>query len=65
MKDIMEIRENLNSAHCMEKFDTFRAVWFRRFLQKKTAIFGCLTNALAPPSIALESCSAAQTDQPV
>jgi len=32
---------------------------------KKTAVFGCLTNALAPPPIALESCSAAQTDQPV
>jgi len=24
---------------------------------KKTAVFGCLTNALAPPPIALESCS--------
>jgi len=23
---------------------------------KKTAVFGCLTNALAPPPIALESC---------
>jgi len=31
----------------------------------KTAVFGCLTNALAPPSIALESCSTAQTDRPV
>jgi len=30
-----------------------------------SAIFGCLTNALAPPPIALESCSTAQTDQPV
>ena len=37
-------------------FDDFR---------KKTAIFGCLTNALAPLSVALESCSAAQTDRPV
>jgi len=26
---------------------------------KKTAVFGCLTNALAPPPIALESCSTA------
>jgi len=33
--------------------------------QKKTAIFGCLTNALAPLPIALESCSTAQTDRPV
>jgi len=30
---------------------------------KKTAVFGCLTNALAPPPIALESCSTAQTDE--
>ena len=33
--------------------------------RKKTAVFGCLTNALAPPPIALESCSTAQTDRPV
>jgi len=32
---------------------------------KKTAVFGCLTNALAPPPIALESCSRAQTDRTV
>ena len=32
---------------------------------KKTAVFGCLTNTLAPPPIALESCSTAQTDWPV
>jgi len=32
---------------------------------KKTAVFGCLTNVLAPSPIALESCSAAQTDRPV
>jgi len=32
---------------------------------KKTAVFGCPTNALAPPLIALESCSMAQTDRPV
>jgi len=28
--------------------------------RKKTAVFGCLTNALAPPPIALESYSTAQ-----
>jgi len=39
--------------------------WFWRFSQKKTAVCGCLTNALAPPPIALESCSTAQTDWPV
>jgi len=33
--------------------------------RKKRAVFGCLTNALAPPPIALESCSTAQTDRPV
>jgi len=44
--------------------NTLRAAWFRRFSQK-TAVFGCLTNALAPPPIALESCSTAETDRPV
>jgi len=39
--------------------------WFWRFSQKKTAVFGCLTNALAPPPIAPESCSTAQMDRPV
>jgi len=48
-----------------ESINTLRAAWFRRFLQKETAVFGCLTNALAPPPIALESSSAAQTDRPV
>ena len=33
--------------------------------RKKTVVFGCLTNTLAPPPIALESCSTAQTDRPV
>jgi len=37
---------------------------FGDFRKKKTAVFGCLTNALAPPSIALDSCSVAQTDRP-
>jgi len=32
---------------------------------KKTAVLGCLTNALAPLPIVLESCSMAQTDRPV
>jgi len=32
---------------------------------QKTAVFGCLTNALGPLLIALESCSMAQTDRPV
>jgi len=33
--------------------------------RKKSAVFCCLTNALAPRPIALESCSMAQTDRPV
>ena len=32
---------------------------------KTAAVFGCLTSALAPPPIALESGSRAQTDWPV
>jgi len=31
----------------------------------KPAVVGCLTNAIAPLLIVLESCSRAQTDQPV
>ena len=32
---------------------------------EKAAVFGCLTNVLAPPPIALESCSSALTDRSV
>jgi len=53
-------------AELNKKFlNTLRAAWFRRISQKKTAVFGCLTNVLAPPPIVLESCSVAQTDRPV
>jgi len=31
----------------------------------KPAVYGCHTNAIAPPPITLESCSRAQTDRPV
>jgi len=50
------------------KFLTFQLFGTRvvaAIFAKKTAVFGCLTNALAPPPIALESCSTAQMDQPV
>jgi len=47
---------NLLTLWCLGGFGNFR---------KKTAVFSCLTNALAPLPIALESCSTAQTDQPV
>ena len=40
-------------------YDIF-VLWF----QPKTAVFSCLTNALAPPSIALKSCLRAQPDRP-
>jgi len=43
----------------------WRLTGFGDFCKKKTAVFGCLTNALAPPPIALDSCSTAQTDRPV
>jgi len=33
------------------------------FAKKNSSVFGCLTNALAPPLIALESYSTAQTDR--
>jgi len=31
----------------------------------KPEVFGCLTNAIAPPPIALDSCSKAETDRPI
>ena len=40
-------------------YDIF-VLWF----QPKTSNFSCLTNALAPPPIALESCLMTQTDRP-
>jgi len=47
---------------------TFLTLWrldgFGDF-RKKAAVFGCLTNALTSPPIALESCSTAQTLRPV
>jgi len=45
--------------------NTLASGWFWQFSQRKTAVFGCLTNALAPPPIVLQSCSTAQTDRPV
>jgi len=45
--------------------NTLASGWFWQFLQKNPAVFGCLTNALAPPPITLESCSTTQTDRPV
>jgi len=52
----------------MQHINTLRAGvrYIRTWISaSKTAVFGCLTNALAPPPIALESCWMAQTDRPV
>jgi len=48
-----------------QHFESRRTIYLYFDFGLKTAVFGCLTNALAPPPIALESCSSAQTDQPV
>jgi len=48
----------------MELLTPWRLGGFGNF-RKTTAVFGCLTNALAPLLIALENCSTAQTDRPV
>jgi len=40
-------------------------IFVLQFQPKKTAVFGCPTNTLAPTQIALESCSRAQMDRPV
>jgi len=55
----------IRNSELSDKLNTLASGWFWQFSQKKTAVFGCLTNALAPPPIALESCSAGQTDRPV
>jgi len=49
----------------MELLTLWRLAGFGDFRKKKLAVFGCLTNALAPLPVALESCSTAQTDWPV
>jgi len=56
-------------AHCegkmAEHFESRRTIYSYLDVGLKSAVFGCLTNAIAPPPIALESCSRAQTDRPV
>jgi len=47
---------NISTPWRLGGFDDFR---------KKTAVFGYLTNALASPPTALESCSTVQTDRPI
>jgi len=62
----MQIQLYLDKMKMLTKCLTpWRLGGFGDFRKKKTAVFGCLTNALAPPPIALESCSTAQTDRPV
>jgi len=38
-----------------KSINTLASGWFWQFSQKKTAVFGCLTNALAPLPIAPET----------
>jgi len=45
--------------------NTLASGWFWRFSQKKTAVFGCLTNAVAPLPIALRELFNSSTDRPV
>jgi len=61
-KIILLLCQKFSECVCI---NTLSAAWFWRFSQKTTAVFNCLTNALAPPPIVLESCSAAQMDRPV
>jgi len=49
----------------LKHFESRRAIYSYLDFGPKTAVFGCLTNAIAPPPIALENCSRAQTDRPV
>jgi len=56
-------RKQLSELLWKTEFTPWRLGGFGDF-RKKTAVFGCLTNALAPPPIELESCSTAQTDRP-
>jgi len=56
MYKVKLLLEKILTLWCLAEFGDFR---------KKTAVFGCLTNALAPPPIVLESCSTTQTDWPV
>jgi len=52
----------MHNVYNVNNLTPWRPLGFSDF-RKKTAVFGCLTNALAPPPIALESCSTAQTDR--
>jgi len=65
---LVKTRKNHKNNLVQKMFKTILTLWrlggFGDF-RKKTEVFGCLTNALAPPPIAPESCSMAQTDRPV
>jgi len=54
-----------NFRGCSTRWLPAYDIFVLRFWPKKTAVFGCLTNALAPPPIALESCLMAQMDRTV
>jgi len=56
---------NGTEKFCFISLNTFTAVQRISYLDfsLKPAVFGCLANVIAPPPIALESCSWAQTDR--
>jgi len=49
----------------MLNFESWRTNILYLDFGPKPAVFGCFTNTIAPPPIALKSCSMAQTDWPV
>ena len=66
--DFTQLLEQKYDNVMVATFNTLRAGprYIRTWIStEKTAVFGCLTNTLAPLPSALESCSRAQTDRPV
>jgi len=55
----------IQAQNCLKHFDKLNSLaaglWYIRtsISALKTAVFSCITNALAPPPIALQSCSMA------
>jgi len=65
---IKQIIKKLNTLKTKILFELILILFFKTCLLVKTSlslVFDCVTNALARPPIALESCSSAQTDRTV
>jgi len=54
-----------HTVHFHQHFESRGTIYSYFEIGLKPAVVGCLTNAIAPPPIAQESCSRAQTDRPV